>query len=491
MQAVAHGDRQGPRRALPRAAAPMYPLALEGALKLKEISYIHAEGYAAGELKHGPIALVDEADAVSSSRPSDSYFEKTVSNMSEVMARGGQVVLITDAEGARHAPARRPGGHRAALRSADRAAGVGRADPAAGLPRGVSEGRGRRPAAQPRQVGHGRIGKRVLRFPEGCQNEIACARPSCPWRGSEPGSCRRQDDAQELLNVVRSADPGLRGRRGARRRDRALRLHRRPRPGRHRGLFRPHRELEASSKPRARPSSWPRCAPTCRGRRDELRAPDGAAGPRPRGLVRPRRDRRRALRGDAARHADGRRARRPWPRRSRPTTRSAATSSSSSRRPPGEAHKYGIVALARRRRLRRAAEPDDRHGREAGAGDRALEPVHLRPLHPAAGDLRAAGGAGDAAPAARSSSPTPWSALMEHPGLPRPGIRRGHLRLRRQDRPAARQRRLRPEAPGSRRGGPRGAAGPSVTRVAMSLDPSSLTFRNIFSTCSRMTMPIL
>jgi glucosamine--fructose-6-phosphate aminotransferase (isomerizing) len=83
----------------------MFPLALEGALKLKEISYIHAEGYAAGELKHGPIALIDEATPVIVIAPTDPLFEKTVSNMSEVAARGGPIVLITDGEGAAHAPA--------------------------------------------------------------------------------------------------------------------------------------------------------------------------------------------------------------------------------------------------------------------------------------------------------------------------------------------------------------------------------------------------
>ena len=82
---------------------PAYPLAMEGALKLKEISYIHAEGYAAGELKHGPIALVDEATPVIVIAPSDSLMEKTVSNMQEVSARGAPIVFITDAEGARHA----------------------------------------------------------------------------------------------------------------------------------------------------------------------------------------------------------------------------------------------------------------------------------------------------------------------------------------------------------------------------------------------------
>ncbi|QMU57827.1 MAG: glutamine--fructose-6-phosphate transaminase (isomerizing) [Boseongicola sp.] len=81
----------------------MYPLALEGALKLKEISYIHAEGYASGELKHGPIALIDPAVPVIVMAPMDVLFEKTVSNMHEVMARGGQVILVTDRPGAAEA----------------------------------------------------------------------------------------------------------------------------------------------------------------------------------------------------------------------------------------------------------------------------------------------------------------------------------------------------------------------------------------------------
>ncbi|MET0277493.1 MAG: glutamine--fructose-6-phosphate transaminase (isomerizing) [Pseudorhodoplanes sp.] len=80
-----------------------YPLALEGALKLKEISYIHAEGYAAGELKHGPIALIDEKMPVIVTAPYDGVFEKTVSNMQEVAARGGKIILLTDARGAREA----------------------------------------------------------------------------------------------------------------------------------------------------------------------------------------------------------------------------------------------------------------------------------------------------------------------------------------------------------------------------------------------------
>jgi glucosamine--fructose-6-phosphate aminotransferase (isomerizing) len=86
-----------------------YPLALEGALKLKEISYIHAEGYAAGELKHGPIALIDETMPVIIVAPYDKsnrregVFEKTVSNMQEVAARGGRIILITDPKGAAEA----------------------------------------------------------------------------------------------------------------------------------------------------------------------------------------------------------------------------------------------------------------------------------------------------------------------------------------------------------------------------------------------------
>ncbi|MEP9390433.1 glutamine--fructose-6-phosphate transaminase (isomerizing) [Mesorhizobium sp. KR9-304] len=80
-----------------------YPLAMEGALKLKEISYIHAEGYAAGELKHGPIALIDEKMPVIVIAPHDRIFDKTVSNMQEVAARGGKIILITDRKGAANA----------------------------------------------------------------------------------------------------------------------------------------------------------------------------------------------------------------------------------------------------------------------------------------------------------------------------------------------------------------------------------------------------
>jgi glucosamine--fructose-6-phosphate aminotransferase (isomerizing) len=104
IKAVTH-DIGRARDVLYLGRGPMFALAMEGALKLKEVSYIHAEGYAAGEMKHGPIALVDEDTPVIVLAPSDSYFEKTMSNISEVIARGGPVILITDEAGAAHAPA--------------------------------------------------------------------------------------------------------------------------------------------------------------------------------------------------------------------------------------------------------------------------------------------------------------------------------------------------------------------------------------------------
>ena len=93
------GSIAGARDVLYLGRGPDYPLALEGALKLKEISYIHAEGYAAGEMKHGPIALIDEHVPIIVIAPSGPLFDKTVSNMQEVRARGGQVVLISDYDG--------------------------------------------------------------------------------------------------------------------------------------------------------------------------------------------------------------------------------------------------------------------------------------------------------------------------------------------------------------------------------------------------------
>ncbi|PJA59890.1 MAG: glutamine--fructose-6-phosphate transaminase (isomerizing) [Rhodobacterales bacterium CG_4_9_14_3_um_filter_71_31] len=93
-------DLSGARDVLYLGRGMMYPIALEAALKLKELTYIHAEGYAAGELKHGPIALIDETTPVIAFAPMDALFDKTMSNIQEVMARKGRVALITDAAGA-------------------------------------------------------------------------------------------------------------------------------------------------------------------------------------------------------------------------------------------------------------------------------------------------------------------------------------------------------------------------------------------------------
>ena len=95
-EAISH-DLSRARDVLYLGRGTSYPLALEGALKLKEISYIHAEGYAAGELKHGPIALIDENVPVIVVAPQDDLFDKTVSNLQEVAARGGQIILVSDA----------------------------------------------------------------------------------------------------------------------------------------------------------------------------------------------------------------------------------------------------------------------------------------------------------------------------------------------------------------------------------------------------------
>lgn len=114
---MSHAERLGPRIAEIAASlaeaqdvlflgrGPMFPIALEGALKLKEISYIHAEGYASGELKHGPIALIDAHVPVVVFAPHDGLFDKTISNMQEVMARQGRVLLVSDAKGVAEAGA--------------------------------------------------------------------------------------------------------------------------------------------------------------------------------------------------------------------------------------------------------------------------------------------------------------------------------------------------------------------------------------------------
>jgi len=102
IEKIAHKLAQA-RDVLYLGRGPAYPLALEGALKLKELSYIHAEGYAAGELKHGPIALIDDAMPVIVLAPRDPVFEKTVSNMQEVAARGGRIILIGERNAAEEA----------------------------------------------------------------------------------------------------------------------------------------------------------------------------------------------------------------------------------------------------------------------------------------------------------------------------------------------------------------------------------------------------
>lgn len=100
-QPIAHGLAQA-RDVLYLGRGTSYPIAMEGALKLKELSYIHAEGYAAGEMKHGPIALIDEGVPVVMVAPSDALFEKTASNAREVLARGGRVILLSDSGGVQH-----------------------------------------------------------------------------------------------------------------------------------------------------------------------------------------------------------------------------------------------------------------------------------------------------------------------------------------------------------------------------------------------------
>jgi glucosamine--fructose-6-phosphate aminotransferase (isomerizing) len=98
LRQLAH-DVSEARDALYLGRGTSYPIALEGALKLKEISYIHAEGYAAGEMKHGPIALIDENVPIIALAPNDGLFEKTASNIMEAAARGGKVLLLSDAKG--------------------------------------------------------------------------------------------------------------------------------------------------------------------------------------------------------------------------------------------------------------------------------------------------------------------------------------------------------------------------------------------------------
>ena len=134
-----------------------YPIALEGALKLKEISYIHAEGYPAGEMKHGPIALIDEKMPVVVLAPRDRYFEKTMSNLKEVESRGGKVIVLTDDVKTASEVSRISGADAAesiALSYADRDDDTA---PIAGLSHCGSSRHRCRSAAQSRQERHGRI----------------------------------------------------------------------------------------------------------------------------------------------------------------------------------------------------------------------------------------------------------------------------------------------------------------------------------------------
>ena len=186
-----------------------YPLAMEGALKLKEISYIHAEGYAAGELKHGPIALIDENMPVIVIAPHDRIFEKTVSNMQEVAARGGKIILITDQKGAAARHGEDDGDDRAAGRAGDhRADHLRAADPAARLSHRGVHGHRRRPAAQPGEIGDGGIApsrrERSLvsnSQSRACINVRACNADRCGDRMSDDSarSHVRHDPAQELF----------------------------------------------------------------------------------------------------------------------------------------------------------------------------------------------------------------------------------------------------------------------------------------------------
>ena len=165
-----------------------YPIALEGALKLKEISYIHAEGYAAGELKHGPIALIDETMPVVVIAPHDRVFDKTVSNMQEVAARGGRLILVTDAEGAA-AVAGQPMVTLTmpTMPATVVAAGLCRAGAAHRLSHGCQSGHRRRSAAQSGQVGNGGITRAAAVFRKLCPRGVTSV-----YKCSGRVDCRRQ-----------------------------------------------------------------------------------------------------------------------------------------------------------------------------------------------------------------------------------------------------------------------------------------------------------
>ena len=152
------------RHALFLGRGPLHAIAMEGALKLKEISYIHAEAYAAAELKHGPLALVDEDMPVIAVAPNNELLEKLKSNLQEVRARGGQLFVFADPR-CRHAERRRRHRHPNA-RIGERPAGTGGVcGPAAAarLSRGRAQGHGRRSAAQSGQESDRRVAHRAER----------------------------------------------------------------------------------------------------------------------------------------------------------------------------------------------------------------------------------------------------------------------------------------------------------------------------------------
>ncbi len=137
-----------------------YPVAMEGALKLKEISYIHAEAYPAGELKHGPLALVDSDMPVVTVAPNNELLEKLKSNLQEVRARGGQLMVFADGEAGLGQRRGHPRDRHAAHPRRAGADPLHRAAAAAVLLRGRAQGHRRGPAAQPGQVGDGGVSRK-------------------------------------------------------------------------------------------------------------------------------------------------------------------------------------------------------------------------------------------------------------------------------------------------------------------------------------------
>ena len=201
IKALAHRVAQA-RDVLYLGRGNCFPIALEGALKLKEISYIHAEGYAAGEMKHGPIALIDKDVPVIAIVPSGPLFEKTASNLQEAAARGGQVIVFSDAAGAAKL--------RGIATRDDRAAGGGSirgADPVcdpgavAGLSRGGAEGHRRGSAAQSGEVGDGGVGP--------CLHHMTRMAKTVTLRDANQqfARCIREVEAGEELVITRNGTP--------------------------------------------------------------------------------------------------------------------------------------------------------------------------------------------------------------------------------------------------------------------------------------------